>query len=75
MVVERRRVIGGRLPHCQPRRLSVEQERLILVARRRSSYGPVRSAGLVATSAPSTIGKVLRRNGCSRLPWVASAAR
>ena len=62
------------VPRRQPRRLSVEQERVILVARRRSSFGPVRLAGLVAYP-PSTIGKVLRRNGCSRLPRVGGAAR
>jgi transposase InsO family protein len=61
-------------PRRQPRRLSTEQERVIVVARRRSAYGPVRLAGLVAHP-PSTIGKVLRRNGCSRLPRVAGGAR
>ena len=61
-------------PVRQPRRLSAEQERVIVLARRRSAYGPVRLAGLVAHP-PSTIGKVLRRNGCSRLPRVAGAAR
>jgi hypothetical protein len=54
--------------------LSVEQEWVILVARRRSAYGPVRLAGLVAYP-PSTIGKVLRRNGCSRLPRPPASAR
>jgi transposase InsO family protein len=62
------------IPRRQPRRLSVEQEQIILAARRRSSFGPVRLAGLVAYP-PSTIGKVLRRNGCSRLPRVPGAAR
>ena len=54
-------------PHRQPRRLCAEAERAILAARRRSAYGPVRLAGLVPHP-PSTIGKVLRRHGCSRLP-------
>jgi transposase InsO family protein len=62
------------IPRRQPRRLSVEQEQIILAARRRSSFGPVRLAGLVAYP-PSTIGKVLRRNGCSRLPRIPGAAR
>ena len=54
-------------PIRQPRRLSVSAEEAILTARRRSAYGPVRLAGLVPHP-PSTIGKVLRRHGCSRLP-------
>ena len=54
-------------PRRQPRRLCVEAEQRILAARRRSAYGPVRLAGLVPYP-PSTIGKVLRRHGCSRLP-------
>jgi transposase InsO family protein len=61
-------------PIRQPRRLSVSAEEAILSARRRSAYGPVRLAGLVPHP-PSTIGKVLRRNGCSRLPRVRGAAR
>jgi hypothetical protein len=55
------------VPRRQPRRLAVEAEQAILAARRRSAYGPVRLAGLVPHP-PSTIGKVLRRHGCSRLP-------
>lgn len=54
-------------PRRQPRRLPEEAEQRILAARRRSAYGPVRLAGLVPHP-PSTIGKVLRRHGCSRLP-------
>jgi transposase InsO family protein len=54
-------------PRRQPRRLSVEAEQAIVAARRRSAYGPVRLAGLLPYP-PSTIGKVLRRHGCSRLP-------
>jgi len=61
-------------PHRQPRRLCAEAEQAILAARRRSAYGPVRLAGLVPHP-PSTIGKVLRRHGCSRLPRPAGAAR
>jgi transposase InsO family protein len=61
-------------PRHQPRRLGVEAEQAILAARRRSAYGPVRLAGLVPHP-PSTIGKVLRRHGCSRLPRLEGAAR
>jgi transposase InsO family protein len=61
-------------PLKQPRRLCAEAEQAILAARRRSAYGPVRLAGVVPHP-PSTIGKVLRRHGCSRLPRPAGAAR
>ena len=61
-------------PRRQPRRLPVESEAAILAARRRSAYGPLRLAGLVPYP-PSTIGKVLRRHGCSRLPRLDGAAR
>jgi transposase InsO family protein len=61
-------------PRRQPRRLCPEAEQAILAARRRSAYGPVRLAGLVPHP-PSTIGKVLRRHGCSRLPHPDDAAR
>jgi transposase InsO family protein len=61
-------------PRRQPRRLCLEAEQRILAARRRSAYGPVRLAGLVPHP-PSTIGKVLRRHGCSRLPRPEGAAR
>jgi len=60
-------------PHRQPRRLCADAEQAIIAARRRSAYGPVRLAGLVPHP-PSTIGKVLRRHGCSRLPRPAEAA-
>jgi transposase InsO family protein len=60
-------------PQRQPRRLGAEAEQAILAARRRSAYGPVRLAGLLPHP-PSTIGKVLRRHGCSRLPRPAGAA-
>lgn len=55
------------VPLRQPRRLPREAELAIMAARRRSAYGPVRLAGLVPHP-PSTIGKVLRRHGLSRLP-------
>lgn len=45
-----------------------------MAARRRSAFGPVRLTGLVPHP-PSTIGKVLRRNGCSRLPRPEGSAR
>jgi transposase InsO family protein len=61
-------------PLRQPRRLTVEAEQRILAVRRRCAYGPVRLAGLVPHP-PSTIGKVLRRHGCSRLPRPGGAAR
>jgi transposase InsO family protein len=61
-------------PRRQPRRLCLQAEQRILAARRRSAYGPVRLAGLVPHP-PSTIGKVLRRHGCSRLPRPQEAAR
>jgi transposase InsO family protein len=61
-------------PIRQPRRLGSEAEQLIVAARRRTAYGPVRLAGLVPYP-PSTIGKVLRRHGCSRLPRVGSGPR
>ncbi len=60
-------------PRRQPRRLSAEAEERIVATRRRTAYGPVRLSGLVAHP-PSTIGKVLRRNGCSRLPRPGAAA-
>lgn len=61
-------------PRRQPRRLPVEAEQRIIAARVRSAYGPVRLAGLVPHP-PSTIGKVLRRHGYSRLPRPEAAAR
>jgi transposase InsO family protein len=60
-------------PRRQPRRLSVAAEQEIIAARIRSAYGPVRLAGLLPYP-PSTIGKVLRRHGCSRLPRPEGAA-
>ena len=61
-------------PHRQPRRLPAELEQRILAARRRTAYGPLRLSGLLP-HAPSTIGKVLRRHGCSRLPRAERAPR
>jgi transposase InsO family protein len=53
-------------PHRQPRRLSAAEEQPILDARRRTRFGPHRLAGLLRI-ARSTIWKVLRRHGTSRL--------
>jgi hypothetical protein len=53
------------VPKCCPWRLSVEEERVILDARRRTNLGPARLAGLVGYRR-STIWKVLRRHGCSQ---------
>ncbi len=54
-------------PRRQPRRLAPEVEHEILAARERSGYGPLRLVAIVERPA-STIGKVLRRFGRSRLP-------
>jgi transposase-like protein len=54
-------------PKRQPRRLPPEAEAEIVAARERSGYGPLRLAAIVERPA-STIGKVLRRLGRSRLP-------
>ncbi len=54
-------------PKRQPRRLPPVVEEEILAARERSGYGPLRLAAIVGRPA-STIGKVLRRLGRSRLP-------
>ncbi len=53
-------------PHRQPRRLSTAEEESILRARRETNLGPGRLAGIVRR-ARSTIWKVLRRHGVSRL--------
>lgn len=55
------------VPHRQPRRLAAELEARILVARTLSDDGPL-SLGAKLGLAPSTVGKVLRRHGCSRRP-------
>ena len=54
------------VPRRQPRRLSREAELEILAARRYANAGPVIVAGLLGRP-PSTVWKVLRRYGCSRL--------
>jgi transposase InsO family protein len=53
-------------PRRQPRRLSTAEEEPILRARRETGLGPGRLAGIVRR-ARSTIWKVLRRHGVSRL--------
>jgi transposase InsO family protein len=55
------------VPRSHPRRLPVETERLIVAVRQRTKSGPVVIAAITGQPA-STIGKVLRRQGCSRLP-------
>ena len=54
-------------PRHQPRRLSPAEEAEIVAARERSGAGPLTLAALLGRPA-STIGKVLRRLGRSRLP-------
>lgn len=54
------------VPRRQPRRLDPQTEALILAARRRSRSGPIVLAAMLGRSA-STIAKVLRRHGLSRL--------
>jgi transposase InsO family protein len=54
-------------PHRQPRRLSAAEEAKILRARQETNFGPGRLAGIVRR-ARSTVWKVLRRHGVSRLP-------
>ncbi|MFL5936248.1 MAG: helix-turn-helix domain-containing protein [Gaiellaceae bacterium] len=62
-------------PRRQPRRLPVQAEQRIIAARLRSAYGPGEAGG-PGPHPPSTIGKVLRRHGHSRLPRpAASGAR
>ncbi len=53
-------------PRRQPRRLGVAEEEPILRARRETNLGPGRLAG-ICRRARSTIWKVLRRHGLSRL--------
>jgi transposase InsO family protein len=55
------------VPRFQPRRLSALAERQILAARAYSNAGPVVIGGLLGRPS-STVWKVLRRHGCSRLP-------
>jgi transposase InsO family protein len=54
-------------PRRQPRRLPAEAEREILAWRRQLGAGPAVIAAIVERPV-STVGKVLRRCGCSRLP-------
>jgi transposase InsO family protein len=54
-------------PRRQPRRLSAEAEAEIVAIRQRTSAGPVVISAITGRPA-STVGKVLRRWGCSRLP-------
>jgi len=54
-------------PRCQPRRLSAEAEQEILRWRGELGAGPAVIATIVERPC-STVGKVLRRAGCSRLP-------
>jgi transposase InsO family protein len=55
------------IPHRQPRRLSAAAEAEILAARERTRYGPARLGAIIGRPG-STVGKVLRRAGVSRLP-------
>jgi transposase InsO family protein len=55
------------VPKRQPRRLSADAEAEILQARAYANAGPVIVAGLLGRPA-STVWKVLRRHGASRLP-------
>ena len=54
-------------PHRQPRRLSREAETEIIAVRERSGGGP-EVVGAIVDRPASTVGKVLRRLGRSRLP-------
>lgn len=54
-------------PHRQPRRLSLEVEAEIVAVRQATQAGPVVVAAITGRPA-STVGKVLRRWECSRLP-------
>jgi transposase InsO family protein len=54
-------------PRCQPRRLPAAIEAEILAWREELRAGPLVIASVLERP-PSTVGKVLRRFGCSRLP-------
>lgn len=54
-------------PQRQPRRLAAELEAQIVAARACSDDGPLTLAAKLGLAA-STVGKVLRRHGCSRRP-------
>jgi transposase InsO family protein len=64
-LIERRSV-----PRRQPRRVSDELEARIVNARQASRYGPRRLGAILGIPA-STVGKVLRRHGTSRIPRAA----
>jgi transposase InsO family protein len=72
--LRRRHVEGGwdglrdrpSVPKRQPRRLSAASEHEIIAIRQRTQAGPVVIAAITGRPA-STVGKVLRRRGCSRL--------
>jgi transposase InsO family protein len=53
------------IPHHQPRRLPAELEAAVVAARVHSGDGALTLAAKLGL-APSTVGKVLRRHGCSR---------
>ena len=55
------------VPKTQPRRLSAAVESEIVAVRQATNAGPVVIAAITGRPA-STVGKVLRRYGCSRLP-------
>ena len=55
------------VPRRQPRRLGEDAEREIVALRQRTNAGPLVIAAISGRPA-STVGKVLRRWGCSRLP-------
>ena len=54
-------------PRRQPRRLEPGLEQEIVALRQRTHAGP-QVIGMIVGRAASTVGKVLRRAGCSRLP-------
>ena len=54
-------------PRRQPRRLSAEEEARIVALRHELRAGP-QVIAVILGRPPSTVGKVLRRAGCSRLP-------
>jgi transposase InsO family protein len=54
-------------PKRQPRKLSRTVEDEVVAVRERTQAGPQR-IGVIVGMAASTVGKVLRRRGCSRLP-------
>ena len=61
-------------PKRQPRRLSAEQEAQIVALRRELGAGP-QVIAVILDRPVSTVGKVLRRAGCSRLPRLEQPVR